>query len=404
MTAFSSSPDSSRTGPAGPLSGLRVLDLSAYIAGPYGCTLLADQGADVIKIEPPTGDNLRKYPSTLADESRAFLGVNRSKRGLVLDLKQPEGLQALIGLVQSADVLVHNFRPSVPSRLGIGYEQLKEVNPALIYCAVTGYGETGPLKDKAGYDQVLQTMTGMCTLQGKQDGPPEILYGSVVDYYAAAMVAAGVASALYERSRTGVGQYVGVSLLRSALTMQSARLIWAEGEPKDIGRDMRSGGITGLHPTREGYLYISANTVHFWHALCEKIGLPELASDERYDSVRKRAEQVDVIVPKLRQALQARTALEWEAHFGEAVPCAAARAVDDMFDAPQVQSEDMIATFDHPTLGSYRGFTRPIKFGRTPGPDPYAAPAFGQHTDDVLAESGSTPEQIAAWRAKGAVL
>jgi len=170
-----------RSGPTGPLSGLRVLDLSAYIAGPYGCSLLADQGAEVIKIEPPTGDNLRKYPSTLEAESRAFIGVNRSKLGVVLDLKKAEDLAALMALVRTADVLVHNFRPSVPPRLGIAYEQLKAVNPRLIYCSLTGYGETGPLREKAGYDQVLQTMTGMCALQGKRGEPPEIIYGSVVD-------------------------------------------------------------------------------------------------------------------------------------------------------------------------------------------------------------------------------
>ena len=178
---------------------------------------------------------------------------------------------------------------------------------------MTGYGETGPLKDKAGYDQVLQAMSGMCVLQGKPDGAPEIVYGSIVDYYAAALVAAGVASALFERERSGQGQFVGVSLLRSALTMQSARMIWAEGEALDIWRDMRSGGITGLHPTREGYLYLSANTPHFWKALCEKTGLPELANDPRYDTVRKRAQHAAEIVPKLRAALMTRTALEWEA-------------------------------------------------------------------------------------------
>jgi len=379
-----------RSGPAGPLSGLRVLDLSAYIAGPYGCSLLADQGAEVIKIEPPTGDNLRKYPSTLEAESRAFVGVNRSKLGVVLDLKKADDLAALLDLVRTADVLVHNFRPSVPPRLGIAYEQLRPVNPRLIYCAVTGYGETGPLREKAGYDQVLQTMTGMCALQGKRGGPPEILYGSVVDYYAAALVAAGVASALYEREKSGEGQYVGVSLLRSALTMQSARMVWAEGEPKDVGRDMRSGGITGLHPTREGYLYISANTPHFWQALCAKVGLPELAADERYDSVRKRAQHFTEIVPKLHAALAGRSALAWEEIFGEDVPCAAARTVEDMFDNEQVLAEDMVAEFAHPTLGSYRGFTRPVQFGRTPGPTPFAAPTLGQHTQTVLSRDDAT--------------
>jgi crotonobetainyl-CoA:carnitine CoA-transferase CaiB-like acyl-CoA transferase len=246
------------------LTGVRVLDLSAYIAGPYGCTLLADQGAEVIKIEPPTGDNLRQYPSTLQAESRAFIGVNRSKRGVALDLKQPEGLALLLRLVRDADVLVHNFRPSVPKRLGVDHDALAAINPRLIYCAVSGYGERGPMKDKAGYDQVLQAMTGMCALQGKRGGPPEIIYGSVVDYYAAALVAAGVASALFERERSGRGQFVGVSLLRSALTMQSARLIWADGEPLDIGRDMRSGGVTGIHPAREGHSDLAANTPRVW--------------------------------------------------------------------------------------------------------------------------------------------
>jgi crotonobetainyl-CoA:carnitine CoA-transferase CaiB-like acyl-CoA transferase len=351
---------------SGPLAGIRVLDLSAYIAGPYGCALLADMGADVIKIEPPAGDNLRKYPSTLETESRAFLGVNRSKRGVVLDLKQPDDLQRLLALVRTADVLVHNFRPEVPARLGIAYEQLRALNRRLVYCAVTGYGDSGPLRDKAGYDQVLQTMTGMAAMQGPAGGPPGLLYGSVVDYYAASLVAGGVCGALYEREKSGQGQSVGVSLLRSALAMQSARLVWADSEPRDVGgRDMRSGGITGIHPTRAGWLYISANTPHFWQALCERTGLTGLLV-ERYDSVRKRAQHADEIVPKLHAALAGRTALDWEAAFGEDVPCAAAREVEDMFDFPQVRSEQMVARFEHATAGGYRAFTGAWTFGRTP--------------------------------------
>jgi len=374
-----------RTGAEGPLSGIRVLDLSAYIAAPYGCTLLADQGAEVIKIEPPTGDTLRHYPSTLDAESRAFVGINRSKLGVVLNLKDPADLATLLDLVRDADVLVHNFRPSVAPRLGIDYETLAAINPRLVYCAVSGYGESGPSAEKAGYDQVLQTMTGMCHYQGKPDGPPEVVYGSVVDYYAAALVAGGVASALFERERSGVGQYVGVSLLRAALTMQSARMVWVDGEPREVNREMRSGGVTGIHPTREGYLYLSANTPHFWRALCEKVGLPELAADERYDTVRKRSQHAAELVPKLREALQAKSALEWEALFGEEVPCSTARRLEDMFDAPQVQSEQMVAQFDHARVGRYRGFARPIKFARTPGPDPFAAPVLGQHTEQVRA-------------------
>ena len=378
-----------RGGDAGPLSGVRVLDLSAYIAGPYGCSLLADQGADVIKVEPPGGDNLRNYPSTLEAESRAFLGVNRSKRGVVLDLKREDERAVLYRLLRETDVLVHNFRPGVPERLGIGYQSLSALHPRLVYCAVTGYGETGPMKDKAGYDQVLQTMTGMCAMQGKRGGPPELIYGSVVDYYAAALLAAGVSSALYERERSGQGQYVGVSLLRSALTMQSARMVWAQGEGHDISRDMRSGGVTGIHPTREGFLYISANTPRFWRALCEKTGLHALADDPRLDSVRKRALHADEILPQLHRALQAHAALEWERIFGDEVPCAAARQVEDMFDHPQVLAEGMIAEIPHPLLGSYRGVARPIPFARTPGPEPFAAPTLGQHSGEILAAAAA---------------
>ena len=368
----------------GPLAGVKVLDLSAYIAGPYGCALLADQGAHVIKVEPPAGDNLRNYPSTLKDESRAFLGVNRSKLGIVLDLKAADGIKALLELVKEADVLVHNFRPSVPARLGIAYEQLEKINPRLIYCTITGFGETGPLKDKAGYDQVLQSMTGMCALQGKKGDPPEILYGSIVDYYAASLISSGVASALYEREKSGKGQNVGVSLLRSALTLQSARLIWPKDEPRDVGRDMRSGGITGIHPAQEGYLYISANTPHFWKSLCQKVGLSDLVDDERFNSVRKRSAMEAVIVPILRAALSKKSALEWEQIFGEEVPCSAIRQVEDMFDYPQVLAEEMITSFQHPVVGEYRGFQHPLKFSRTPAPDPFTAPTLGQHNKDII--------------------
>ena len=367
----------------GPLAGVKVLDLSAYIAGPYGCTLLADQGAEVIKVEAPSGDNLRNYPSTLEGESRAFLGVNRGKQGLVLDLKVEQDKALLLDLVRDADVLVHNFRPSVPGRLGIDYETLSRINPRLIYCSLSGFGDTGPLKDKAGYDQVLQSMTGMCAMQAKPDGPPEILYGSVVDFYAAAMLSAAVSSALYEREKSGRGQSVGVSLLTAALTMQSTRLVWADSESRNVSRDMRSGGVTGIHPAREGYIYISANTPHFWKSLCEKTGIGHLAQDERFNTVKKRAEHKSEIVPLLRQALCARTALEWEALFGDDVPCSAVRTVEDMFDHPQVQAQDLINTFDNTKVGPYRAFQKPFHFERTPCPASFPAPTLDQHGDTI---------------------
>ncbi|MVW70354.1 CaiB/BaiF CoA-transferase family protein [Bordetella sp. 15P40C-2] len=377
-----------------PLSGIKVLDLSAYIAGPYGCNLLADMGAEVIKVEPPEGDNLRKYPSTLPDESRAFLGVNRGKQGICLDLKSEQGYEVFIRLAREADVIVHNFRPSVPPRLRIDYDTLRELNPRLVYCSLTGYGQSGPLASRAGYDQVLQARTGICASQGTPE-QPQIVYGSVVDYYGAAMLANGVTAALFQRERTGAGQHVCVSLLSSALAMQAARLVVAENEPRDINRDMRSGGITGIHPTREGHLYISANTPHFWRALCQLIGLSELAENERYDTVKKRAAHVDELVPMLREALQAKSAAEWEALFGDQVPCSVVRKVEDVFEDAQVQEQGLVGEHEHPAFGRYKTIANPISFGQAGARRQLrSAPGLGQHSRELMRELGYTEAEI----------
>jgi len=185
--------------------------------------------------------------------------------------------------------------------------------------------------------------------------------------------------------------------------MQSARFIWADGEGRDVGRDMRSGGITGLHPTKEGSIYLSANTPHFWSSLCDLIGVPELALNQRYATVRNRAEHADEIVPKIRAALTARTALEWEEIFGDRVPCSAVRTIEDMFEHPQVRAEELVADFDHPLVGHYRGFAKPVTFSSTPGPRPFAAPAFGQHSEEVLKDIGYTEDDIVQLRRRGVV-
>ena len=387
-----------------PLSGIKVLDLSAYIAGPYGASLLADMGAEVIKIEPPDGDNLRKYPSTLVGESRAFLGVNRGKRGACLDLKSPAGLAVLLKLVETSDVLIHNFRPSVPPRLGIDYARLSQINPRLVYCSLSGYGQSGPLANKAGYDQVLQARTGVCTSQGSA-GEPQIVYGSVVDYYGAALVSNAVTAALLQRAQTGQGQHVSVSLLAAAIAMQAARLVVAESEPRSVNRDMRSGGVTGIHPTKAGHLYISANTPHFWRALCDFVGLHEAAKDARYDSVKKRAQHADEIVPKLRQALSARSAKEWEALFGDEVPCSAVRSIEDVFEDDQVQEQELMANHVHPSIGAYKTVGRPIKFGAaTASQKPVSsAPTLGEHSALIMKEAGFSDHEIEAAIEQGAV-
>jgi len=400
--ASPAAPAGETTARGGPLAGITVLDLSAFIAGPYGCTLLGDLGADVIKIEPPAGDTVRQYPSTLKKENRAFLGLNRNKRGIVLDLKRPEAYEVLLRLVRTADVLVHNFRPAVPARLRIDYPTLRAVNPRLIYCAITGFGNRGPLRQRPGYDQLLQAATGICALQGKTPDEPEIVWGSVVDYYTSSMLAYAVSAALFHRERTGEGQELGVSLLQSAMTMQSARIVWAEGEPAAIDRDFKSMGTTGIYPTAEGHLYLTTTAPHFWEAFCNGVGLPELARDPRYDTVRKRAEHAAELIPKIRTALRAKSAKEWEERLGDSVPCAAVRRTEDLFDDPQVLAEGLVAEFAHPAVGSYRGLSQPVAFGVSKCPPPLAAPTFGQHTRGLLMGLGYSKSQIDKLIAGGA--
>src|SRR4051812_34506022 len=392
---------SSRT--PGPLDGVKVLDLCSYLAGPYGCTLLADLGADVIKIESPQGDMLRQFPSSLPGESRFFLGTNRGKRALVLDLKKTEGLAVLHRMVERADVLVENFRPSVPARLGIDYPRLKKINPRLVYCGLTGYGDRGPLREKGGFDQVLQSLTGMAVFQGGGPDKPQLVLGSVLDYFTSALLAYGVAAALFQREKSGIGQYLSLSLLRSALTIQAGRFVWADSEGRDAVRDSGTGGLTGIHPTKEGGLYISVHSNHFFAALCELIGRPELADDPRCASMRSRAAHAAELVPEVRTALAVRTAREWEEIFGERVPCAAVRPIEDMFDHPQVLAEELVTTLDHPVVGRYRTMTKPIAFSDTPGPTPTASPTFGQHSDEILSAHGYSAAEIAAFRERGIV-
>jgi crotonobetainyl-CoA:carnitine CoA-transferase CaiB-like acyl-CoA transferase len=389
--------------PSGALDGVKVLDLCSYLAGPYGCTLLADLGADVTKIESPQGDMLRQFPSSLPGESRFFLGTNRGKRALALDLKQPEGLAVLHRMVATADVLVENFRPDVPARLGIDYPRLRAINPRLIYAGLTGYGDAGPLSEKGGFDQVLQCLSGMAVFQGGGTDRPQLVLGSVLDYFTSALLAYGVTAALFRRERSGTGQYLSLSLLRSALTIQAGRFVWAESEGRDVVRDSGTGGLTGIHPTRSGMLYISVHSNHFFAALCELIGRPEMANDPRCATMRSRAAHSAELLPELRSALAVRTALEWEEIFGERVPCAAVRPIEEMFDHPQVLAENLVTTLDHPVVGRYRTMTKPIKFTDTPGPAPAASPTFGQHSDEVLAAYGYSEAEIAAFREHGVV-
>jgi len=386
------------------LHGIRVLDFSSYLAGPYGSTLLGDLGADVIKIEIPGGDMMRHYPSTLVGENRYHLGVNRNKRGIVLDLKTDEGRAVAQELAATADVVVLNFRPGVAQRVGLDFDTLRQRQPRLVYCSITGFGERGPYANRPGFDQVLQCMTGIAHAQGADQGAPAVVWGSAVDFYAAALVAMSVSAALFDRERTGEAQYVEVSLLRAALAMQAGRMVWAEGEGREVERDLKPGRLSGIHPTREGHIYLQANSKPFWEALCRLTGLPHLLEGGRYDTMVQRKAHEDEILPQLREALQARTAREWEQVFAGQVPCTVVGTFEDMFDHPQSVAEGLFETRAHPAIGSYRTFTGPVLINRDRGLETdRRAPLVGEHTEEVLAELGLSPERIEALRQAAAI-
>lgn len=386
------------------LNGIKVLDFSAYLAGPYGSTLLGDMGADVVKIEIPGGDMMRHYPSTLVGENRVHLGVNRNKRGIVLDLKTPEARAIAHELVARADVVVLNFRPGAARRIGLDFETLSKLQPRLVYCNVTGFGERGPYAQRPGFDQVLQCMTGIADAQGADQGGPSVVWGSAVDFYAAALVAMSISAALFDRERTGEAQSVEVSLLRAALAMQAGRMVWAEGEGRDVERDLKPGHLSGIHPTREGHIYLQANNKVFWAALCELTGLGHLLADDRFDSMVKRKEHEPTLLPLLRQALQAHSAKEWEEIFAGKVPCTVVGTFEDMFDHPQSVAEGLFETREHPVIGSYRVFTGPVLINRDRGTTTdRRAPLVGEHTAEVLSEAGVSADRIRALNERSAI-
>ncbi|SDD36106.1 formyl-CoA transferase [Bradyrhizobium brasilense] len=381
------------------LQGIVVLDLTAYLAGPYGCALLGDVGADIIKIEPPGGDAVRQYPSSL-EECRSFLGVNRNKRSIVIDLKHAEGRAAFYRLVEQADVVVHNFRPSVPRSLGIDYETLQRRRPNLIYCSLTGYGENGPLRDHPGYDTMLQCFTGIAAMQGAATGQPQVMSGSIVDYFSATFVTMTILSALIHRLRTGEGQHVKPSLLRSSIALQAGQFIWAESEPRAVDR-WWPAGYGGIYPTKDGDVFLQATTPAFWKNLCEHLGFPQLADDPRYDTFKKRNALKDEIKPLIREALMQHTALEWEQLMLGKVPVIAVRSIGDMFDHPQLLAEGLVVEHEHPRVGKYRSMSKAIEMGVGDRPTT-RAPMLGEHTDEVLEHFGFKKDEINALRVKGA--
>ena len=386
-----------------PLEGMVVLDLTSYLAGPYGCALLGEMGAQVIKVEAPSGDLMRQYPSSLEGENRAFLGANRNKRSIVINLKSEGGRRLLGRMVTESDILVHNYRPGVAETLGIGYEQLRVLRPDLLYCSLSGYGEDGPMRHHPGYDQMLQCFSGIAKAQGEELDGPQVLRGSIVDLFTSSILAYGVMGAVVQRLRRGEGQHVQVSLLRSALALQVGRFVAAEGEPVHIPREPLSSRVAGAFPTKEGHLYFQASTPDFWHQLCNILGVGSLAENPRYDTLKKRYNLSEEIMPPLKAALLQRTATEWETLMMGKVPAVAVRDIGELFDHPQIVAEQLAVDLEHPGVGRYKSMAHAVKLG-SGSPPIRRAPLLGEDTDEILRLFGLGSSEVAALRDGGVIV
>jgi crotonobetainyl-CoA:carnitine CoA-transferase CaiB-like acyl-CoA transferase len=387
-----------------------VVDLSAIIAGPVATAFLATYGASVVKIEPLDGDALRGYPSTLPGQSRYFLGVNRGKRSLAVDLKHPDGLAVVRRLAGDADVFVESFRPGVAGRLGLDFEALRAANPRLVYCSISAYGQRGPLATRPGLDPVVQCYGGLAWEQGAPDLPavpeaPTLVRGSLVDYYTGSLAASGILLALLARGRTGEGQRVETSLLDGVLAMQAGRLFWAEAaEPAEAVRDLLGDRVSRIYPTREGHLYLYVELPRFWEGCCRTLGLETWLADPRLATMTGRHAHKAELIARITERLATATAAEWEARFVAAdVPCSRIRAMPELLVDPQAAANGTVAGVHHPAFGPVRFLGVPVRLEATPGHAPGPPPALGADGDAVLREAGYAPGEVARLRAAGAV-
>ena len=380
----------------GALDGLRVLELTHVMAGPFCGQVLADMGADVIKVEPPgSGDSSRRSMGTAA-----FLAVNRNKRSVALDLKDPAHREAFLVLADGADVVLENNRPGVAERLGVDHATLRARNPRLIYASISGFGQTGPYAQRAGYDLIAQGLSGVMSVTGEPDGDPIKCGIPVGDLSAALFCAVGILSALAARERTGEGQVVDTSLFEGALALsiwETAEL-WATGRaPGKLGSAHRLTAPYQALRTADGHLTVAGNTQPHWEKLCAVIGCEELVDDARFTTNADRMANRPQLVAELEAALAADTTDAWVARLEEAgIAAGPIHDYAEVFADPHTRAREMEVTMEHPEEGTVRGLGIPVKLSATPGSVRRAAPLLGEHTAEVLREAGLSDAEIAA--------
>lgn len=395
---------------SGPLSGCRVIELAHIMAGPAAGMLLADMGADVIKVEKVSGDDTRRMvPPTVGGESAAFMMMNRNKRGIVLDLKQPEGKEALRRLLRAADVVIENYRKGTMERLGLGYETLRQDNPGLIYCALSGFGRSGPYAERGGFDLIAQGMSGLMSVTGEGPGRPPVKVGPPVsDITAGILGAMGIAAAYAHKLKTGEGQMVDTSLFEAGITQtfwQSAIALATGETPEPLGSAHPLNAPYQAFETADGWINIGAANQANWERLAKLIEAPELLDDQRFqDNAGRMKHRIDLETILNTIFRQRRTADWLETLEAGGLPAGPVLTVNQMHRDPQTLARGMIVETEHLKAGRTRALGPPVKFSATPAAVTRAAPLLGQHTREVLAEAGYSDAEITRMIESGAAV
>jgi crotonobetainyl-CoA:carnitine CoA-transferase CaiB-like acyl-CoA transferase len=391
---------------AGPLDGVRVLELTSVVLGPWACQILGDLGADVIKVEPPGGDSNRQLgPARHTGMGALYLTCNRNKRSLVLDLKQPAGKAALLRLAEKADVLVHNYRPAALTRLGLDYPAIRAVNPRIVFCGTYGYARNGPYRDRAAYDDSIQAASGIAMLPARMGEPPRYLPTIVADKTTALSVVYAVTAALFHRERSGQGQEIEVPMFETLVSYVMAEHLYgrafepAEGEAgyvRLLARNRRP------FKTRDGHIALLPYLNEHWTKFCTLAGRGDLIEDPRFASLASRLANIDEVYREVGEIAGTRTTAEWLDALGDQVPVMIVNDLEDLLVDPQLESSGFWRFLDHPSEGRLRLAGIPTTFSETPGEVRRHPPRLGEHSVEVLREGGLSDEEIAGMLVSGA--
>lgn len=396
---------------AAPLAGLKVVDLSRVLAGPYCTMCLGDMGAEVIKVERPgTGDDTRRFGPPFVDGvSTYYLAINRNKRSICVDLKSPAGKAVLWRLIEGADVLVENFRPGAMQRLGFGYAAVAKRAPRLVYCSISAFGHHGDpdWSGRPGYDVILQGMGGIPSLTGPPDGAPYKVGASIADVVSGMVAYQGVLLALLARQRTGRGQMVDAAMLDgqvSLLAYWATAWLNAGQAPRRMGNRHLSIAPYSTFPTADGWLNVGVANERLWRRFCQALGRPAMADDPRFATNTDRVAHIEALDAAIEAVLKTQPRDHWVEVFRAAgIPAGPVLTVDQTLAHPQLAARDMVVTLPHPTLGTVTVTGVPTRLSETPGAVRTPPPLLGEHTDAILGEHGYDPAQIAALRGEGAV-